>query len=122
MCLENSSQKTIPQLNETIDSSLNENGSVRLNSISTSLAPSAEASLSYTGYQSADIEAKEENEERGGSYISEYEGVAKATKTLALTNEDEILSGVDVEKVKAEPEISVRFMYFFQIFLIAIIT
>ena len=122
MCLENSSQKTIPQLNETIDSSLNESGSVRLNSISTSLAPSAEASLSYTGYQSADIEAKEENEERGGSYISEYEGVAKATKTLALTNEDEILSGVDVEKVKAEPEISVRFMYFFQIFLIAIIT
>lgn len=112
MCLENSSQKTIPQLNETIDSSLNESGSVRLNSISTSLAPSAEASLSYTGYQSADIEAKEENEERGGSYISEYEGVAKATKTLALTNEDEILSGVDVEKVKAEPEISVRFMYF----------
>ena len=120
MCLENSSQKTIPQVNETIESSLNESGSVRLNSISTSLAPSAEASLSYTGYQSADIEAKEENGERGGSYISEYEGVAKATKTL--TNEDEILSGVDVEKVKAEPEVSVRFMYFFQFFLIAIIT
>lgn len=122
MCLENSSQKTVPQVNETIESSLNESGSVRLNSISTSLVPSAEASLSYTGYQSADIEAKEENGERGGSYISEYEGVAKATKILALTNEDEILSGVDAEKVKAGPEVSVRFMYFFQIFLIAIIT
>ena len=106
LCLENSSQKTIPQVNETIESSLNESGSARLNSISTSLAPSAEASLSYTGYQSADIETKEENEERGGSYISEYEGVAKATKSL---DEDEILSGVDGEKIKAGPEISVRF-------------
>ena len=48
--------------------------------------------------------------------------MAKAKKILALTNEDEILSGVDAEKVKAEPEVSVRFMYFFQIFLIAIIT
>ena len=87
-----------------------------MNSISTSLAPSAEASLSYTGYQSADIETKEENEERGGSYISEYEGVAKATKSL---DEDENLSGVDGEKIKAGPEISVRF---FQIFHIGTIT
>ena len=88
-----------------------------MNSISTSLAPSAEASLSYTGYQSTDIETKEENEERGGSYISEYEGVAKATKA-ASTNEDEILTGLDGEKIKAGPQISVRFIRFIYVLYI----
>lgn len=106
LSLENSSQKSATAV-ENNETSINENETERGNSVTASVVNSAEASLTCSTYQSTDIEGRDEVEEKSASYISEYEGMVQATKTLALTNdEDGQLDTEEGEKENVGEEVS----------------